>query len=239
MKIHSCRNYQEMSRAAAARVIDLIELRKDSLMCAPTGHSPSGLYEQLVDKSRRELEFFRSVRIIKLDEWFGVAPEDPCTCEYYLRTRLLDPLNIGAERYSAFNSLAADPGKECERLERELQRHGEVDICLLGLGKNGHVGFNEPGPSLRPLCHVAKLSQETLRHPMIEARRTKPEYGLTLGMRDILSARKIILLITGQGKERVIREFLKGEVTTRLPATFLLLHPDVEVFIDESSRLGN
>jgi galactosamine-6-phosphate isomerase len=239
MKIHSCRDYQDMSRAAAARVIDPIALRKDSLLCAPTGHSPSGLYQQLVDKSRREPDFFRSVRIVKLDEWFGVAADDPGTCEYYLRTRLLDPLNIAPERYIAFNSVAADPGKECERIQRELQRHGAVDICLLGLGKNGHVGFNEPGPSLHPLCHVATLSQQTLRHPMIEARRTKPEYGLTLGMRDILNARKIILLITGQGKERVITEFLNGEVTTSLPATFLLLHSDVEVFIDKSSRSGS
>ena len=239
MKIHSCRDYEDMSRAAAVRVMHQIALRKDSLLGAPTGRSPSGLYQQLVDKSRRQPEFFRSVRIVKLDEWFGVAADDPGTCEYYLRTRLLDPLNIAGERYISFNSLAVDPGKECARIQRELQRHGEVDICLLGLGRNGHVAFNEPGPSLHPQCHVAKLLQETQRHPMIDATRAKPEYGLTLGMRDILSARKIILLITGQGKERVTTEFLNGEVRTTLPATFLLLHSDVEVFIDESSRSGS
>jgi galactosamine-6-phosphate isomerase len=109
-------------------------------------------------------------------------------------------------------------------------------LCILGLGKNGHVALIEPGPCLEPHCHVAKLSEETLRHAMMSSREAKPAYGMTLGIGDILQARKIVLLVTGTGKERVIARFLEGTVTTDLPATFLWLHPDVEVFLDDSSR---
>ena len=223
-----------MSREAAARVVAVTAARSDALLCAAAGNSPAGLYQELIREAGRKPALFRSLRIIKLDEWLGVPASDAASCEHFLRSRLLDPLAIAAERYIAFDPETADPSLECARVQGELERQGPIDLCVLGLGTNGHVGLIEPGPSLQPGCHVAKLSGETLRHAMMSTREPKPSCGLTLGIGDILHARKIVLLVTGEGKQRVIARFLDGTVTTNLPATLLWLHHDLEVFLDDS-----
>ena len=223
-----------MSREAAAHVTAAAVAKNDSLLCLPAGNSPAGLYQELSREAERKPDLFRKLRVVKLDEWLGVPAGDAATCEHFLRSRLLDPLEIEAERYISFNSETADPLRECAKVSADLERQGPIDLCILGLGKNGHVGLNEPGPSLQLHCHVAKLSEQTLRHAMMSSREAKPVYGLTLGMGDILRARKIVLLVTGEGKERVIARFLDGTVTTDLPASFLWLHHDLEVLLDDS-----
>ena len=227
-----------MSGEAAARVVAAATAKSDLLLCAPAGGSPAGLYQELIREADREPELFRDLRVVKLDEWLGVPASDAATCEHFLRSRLLGPLAITAERCLSFDPETADPIQECARMRAELERQGPIDLCILGLGKNGHVGLNEPGPSLQPRCHVAKLSEATRRHAMFHSSQARPEFGLTLGIGDILNARKILLLVTGAGKERAIAGFLEGIVTTELPATFLWLHPDLEVFLDDSSVHG-
>ena len=224
-----------MSREAAASVIAAAAAKSDSLLCVPAGNSPAGLYQELIREAGRKPDLFRSLCVVKLDEWLGVLASDPASCEYFLKNRLLDPLAVAAERYISFDPETADPLRECERIRGELERRGPIDLCILGLGKNGHVGLNEPGPSLRLHCHVAKLSEETLRHSMMSSKESKPAHGLTLGIGDILQSRKIVLLVTGEGKKRVIARFLDGTVTTDLPATLLWLHHDLEVLLDDSS----
>lgn len=223
-----------MSRQAAARVVAAAASKSDLLLCAPAGSSPTGLYRELAGEAERTPDLFRRLRVVKLDEWLGMPASDAATCEHFLRTRLLDPLAIAAERYIAFDPETADPLRDCARVQGELEREGPIDLCILGLGKNGHVGLNEPGPSLQPRCHVAKLSGQTLEHAMMRSTESKPARGLTLGIGDILNARKIVLLVTGEGKRPVIARFLDGTVTTDLPATFLWIHHDLEVFVDDS-----
>jgi galactosamine-6-phosphate isomerase len=223
-----------MSREAAARVFAAVAVKSDSLLCAAAGDSPAGLYQELIRESKKQPDLLRGVRVVKLDEWLGMPSNDAATCEHFLKSRLLDPLAITAERYISFDSQTADPLRECATVRGELARHGPIDLCILGLGTNGHVGLNEPGPSLQPHCHVATLSRETLRHAMMSTREAKPAYGLTLGIGDILQSRKILLLVTGTGKEQVVAKFLEGTVTTELPATFLWLHHDLEIFLDDS-----
>jgi len=234
VRVHHCRDYQEMSRQAAARVISAAASKSDLLLCAPAGNSPAGLYRELAGEVERTADLFRSLRVVKLDEWLGFPASDAATCEHFLKSRLLGPLAVAAERYIAFDPETADPLQECARVQDELERQGPIDLCILGLGKNGHVGLNEPGPSLQPSCHVATLSEETLKHAMMSSMESKPARGLTLGIGDILHARKIVLLVTGEGKKPVIERFLEGSVTTDLPATLLWLHHDLEVFLDDS-----
>jgi len=231
--IYHCRDYTEMSRQAAARVIAAATAKSDFLLCATTGNSPAGLYQELVREGARQPDLLRDCRVVKLDEWLEMPPGDPASCEHYLQSRLVKPLAIAAERYLAFDSETKDPVRECARMSAELARQGPIDVCILGLGRNGHVGLNEPAPNLQPHCHVAKLSAETLGHAMMSDRDVKPEFGLTLGIGDILAARKIVLLVTGAGKERAVARFLEATITTDLPATFLWLHHDVEVFLDD------
>lgn len=224
-----------MSRRAAASVLAAVAAKPDSLLCLATGHSPAALYVGLAREARARPDVFRSLRIIKLDEWLGVPASDPGSCEHYLRSRVLEPLAIDDARYVAFDGEAAEPLRECVRINRQLVRQGPIDLCILGLGKNGHLGLNEPAASLMPHCHVATLTEQTRQHSMVGEREDKPVRGMTLGMRDILDSRKILLLITGQGKEAATARFFERVETPELPATYLWSHPDVEVWLDDAA----
>jgi galactosamine-6-phosphate isomerase len=229
-----CEDYESVSVQAGSLVIAEIKKKKNLLLCAATGNSPIGLYNELVKKSETDRALFEELRIIKLDEWGGIPGNDPGSSERYLRTRLLEPMGIAPERYISFASTPSEPAEECKRIRSELEQHGAIDVCILGLGINGHIGFNEPGPFLIPHCHVARLSDESRRHAMVRSMDGTPHFGLTLGMREILAARRIILLVAGEGKNQAIAGLLSGEVSTTLPASLLWLHQNVDCLIDQN-----
>jgi len=234
MNITHFRDYDSMSVQAASLIMSAIGHRKDLLLCAATGGSTIGLYNELVDKSETDGKLFDHLRVIKLDEWGGVPENDPVSCEYYLRTRLLAPLTIPDGRYISFASDPADPIGECKRIQLELDQQGPIDVCVLGLGKNGHIGFNEPNSFLKPYCHVAELSNESTQHNMVRAMKAAPQFGLTLGVQNIMSARKILLLVSGENKASVTEKLLQEKIDTNLPASLLWLHNNVECLIDEN-----
>jgi galactosamine-6-phosphate isomerase len=234
MNISYCSDYQEMSSFAASLVVEAIRDAPGLLLCAATGSSPEGLYSELGKQASMEKELFSELRILKLDEWGGIPRDHPVTCEHYLRTKLLDPLGIGKDRYISFNSDPEDPDMECNRIRLRLQKEGPIDICILGLGRNGHLGLNEPSPRLEPHCHMATLTGESMQHSMIASLENKPTFGLTLGMKEILASRRIIMLVTGQEKKQMAEKFLRAKVSTDLPASFLWLHPKVECLVDRT-----
>jgi galactosamine-6-phosphate isomerase len=234
MKLIHCAGYGEMSRTAAECITEVVALKRDAVLCAATGNSPTGTYRELVRAAQSHPGLFDGVRIVKLDEWLGVPPDHPASCERYVRSNIVEPLRVGSESYLGFHLDAADPAQECARVQTELDRSG-LDVCILGLGANGHIGLNEPAPSLQTGCHVASLTDETRQHGMLADLDRKPTHGMTVGIGDILRARKIVLLVTGRGKERAFSGLIAGRVTTALPASFLALHDDVDVFIDASS----
>ena len=204
-------------------------------MCTATGDSPRGLYQELARKRESNAELFKKLRIIKLDEWGCISMNHPSTCEHFLRTNLLKPLEISNENFISFNSNPVKPEDECKRIQSELEREGPVDLCILGLGTNGHLGLIEPGSFVEPYCHVAKLSSDSEQHSMLDSLVIKPPFGLTLGMQNLLAARKILLLVTGKNKSDVLKKLIKGKVSTSLPASFLWLHPRVECLVDQSA----
>jgi galactosamine-6-phosphate isomerase len=161
--------------------------------------------------------------------------DNPGTCESFLQKHLIGPLEIDSKRYISFQSDPKDPDKECTRIEDELQKKGPVDICILGLGMNGHLALNEPGNFLESNIHIAKLSELTLTHSMVQQMSALPSYGLTLGMKDILESSLILLLISGVKKKNITAEFLKKNITTELPASFLWLHSNVVCLIDREA----
>ncbi len=231
MHLTYCSDYEEMSRKAAAVVLSEIEQNKDLLLGAATGNSPAGLYAQLAEKARHEKALFNRLRVITLDEWGGLAQNHPASCQHYLQHRLVDPLAITPDRYIGFRSDAMEPVAECARIQQALAQHGPVDVCILGLGVNGHLGFNEPADFLQPRCHVASLLATSLEHSMVTDLPDKPSYGLTLGMADLLQSRKIILLVWGNNKEKTTQALLSRQITTQLPASLLWLHPNVTCLI--------
>jgi len=194
-----------------------------------------GTYDFLVKAHQRQEDLFAAIQILKLDEWGGLNMDDPATCEVFLQTHLLRPLQINPSRYISFNSNPADPKGECKRIRDELSVRGPIDICVLGLGLNGHVALNEPADALEPETHPAKLSARSIQHSMLTGLKKKPSYGLTLGMADILQSKMILMLISGKEKKEITRLFLTGKISTRLPASFLWLHANVICLISRDA----
>lgn len=220
----------ESDLALALEAADLVDARfaddPEPHFVLATGGSPLGLYRELARRGRR----WDRAWVTKLDEWVGLPPTDPTTCEAHLHREVLDPLRVSEERYLAFDGLAPDPEAECERVARALSERPPVDLAILGIGRNGHLGLNEPAPALTPGCHVAALAPTTRAHPMLDRAAHRPTQGLTLGIADLLAARRILLIVSGEGKEEAFRSLVAGGVSTALPASFLHLHPDVVCF---------
>ena len=222
----------EMSLRAAKWLQHKVRERPDLLLCAATGNSPTRTYELFARSWQGHPRDVARLRVMKLDEWGGLTPDDPGTCEAYLRKYLLEPLGVTADRYTGFRPDAPDPAAECERVAAALDEKGPIDVCVLGLGVNGHLGFNEPGPSLQPHPHVATLSEASLDHPMVRHARESVKFGMTLGMGDILHARSVLLLVDGPHKRQALRRLMTGPVATDFPASMLWLHGDVTCVCD-------
>jgi galactosamine-6-phosphate isomerase len=231
MNIKYCTDYKQMSQFAADTVVEVLKTGPGKSLCAATGNSPKGTYKYLATIYKKNPGFFKDLRIIKLDEWGGLPNSDPNSCDFYVRQKLLRPLHISSQNYISFDGNADLPQGECERIEQQIKDLGSIDIAILGLGVNGHIGFNEPADILQPQCHIAKLSPESLNHQMISKMSTKSDYGLTLGMENILQAKKIILLVTGVSKENVTEQLLKKVITPQLPASYLWQHDNVDCLI--------
>jgi galactosamine-6-phosphate isomerase len=234
VRIEVTKDHEQMSRRAAARIAAAIRRKPGLLLGVVTGASPTRTYGRLAERRAAEPSLFLRLRVVKLDEWLGLPPRHPASCESYLRVKLLGPLGIPRSRYQGFQPRPKDAAAECARLARWLGRHGPIDLCVLGIGRNGHLLMNEPAAALRPGPHIARLAASTRRHSMLEGLKTLPRRGLTLGMADILQSRAILLLVSGRQKVAPLRRMLSGRLTTRCPASFLWLHPDVTVCCDRA-----
>jgi galactosamine-6-phosphate isomerase len=228
MQITRCNTFAELSELASAFIVRQLQQDPESLVCAATGNSPTGVYEKLVEK-KASIPLGR-LTFIKLDEWYGLGAADAGSCEHYLQQHLLQPLQIPQERYIAFDGKSTDAQAECNRVNGYLDQHGPIDLCILGIGKNGHIAFNEPADMLQPRAHLGTLSNTSLTHTMVQDTDVKPKYGLTLGMADILQSRKIILLANGTAKRQVMELLFQQKISTQFPASLLWLHGNVHCF---------
>ena len=230
MKISYFENVVAMSKKASEIVLKDVRSNPGLLLCTATGSSPKILYEFLASAVQQQEALFQKVRIIPLDEWIGL-PTPEGSCHAYIKEQILTPLQISKERYFGFNPDAEFLEKECERIQEFLTEKGPIDVCILGLGKNGHLGFNEPADELQAHCHIADLAPQSQAHGMIKSTTSKPTTGLTLGMQDILAAKKIILVVCGDGKEKVTEQLLSGSITNACPVSWLWKHENVDCLI--------
>jgi galactosamine-6-phosphate isomerase len=229
--MHLHPDYEALSAAAAELIYRRIQEKPSLLLCLATGSTPTRTYELLATRPK---SLFSEARVLKLDEWGGIPMTSPATCETYLRKILIDPLDLST-RYTAFQSQPADPVAECARIGRWLEQNGPIDLCILGLGLNGHLGFNEPASALHDRAHIATLSQESLQHSMVQNLPTKPSYGLTLGIADILDSREIVLLVSGPSKAEPLRRALQTAVDSHFPASYLTTHANTRIFCDAAA----
>lgn len=231
-----CDDAESLSRKAARRVLTALANRPDLLLCAAGGSTPLRTYQVLARHRERQPKVFRRLRVVKLDEWGGLPTGGPGTCEQQLQSHLLSPLGVSGKRYFGFRSDPPDADLECHGVSRRLAAEGPIDLCILGLGMNGHVAMNEPAPALQPQAHVARLADLTLRHPMLAEAKSIPMFGLTLGMAEILAAREILLLVSGASKREPLQRFMGREITTDFPASFLWLHSNWTLLCDRAAK---
>jgi galactosamine-6-phosphate isomerase len=226
----------QLGEFAASVIIYNIKTTDGLLLCTASGNSTTLTYRTLVE-NRRQFEA-NTLRILKLDEWGGIPMSHPQSCETYLQENLVQPLGIEEENYISFQSNSEVPADECTRIQEYLEEQGPIDLCIVGIGLNGHVAFNEPADVLQPHCHVQELSERSLSHPMAAGMEVKPSYGLTLGMMDILNSKQLILLISGVNKAEITKEFMTKKITTSLPASLLWLHPNAICLCDKDAYSG-
>jgi galactosamine-6-phosphate isomerase len=223
------KDYAAMSRRAAEAVLDALQAKPDSMVCVATGVSPLGVYAALAEHR----DAFAEARVLKLDEWGGLPADDPATCDTYIRRHILGPWIVPEERYIAFGGDAPDPDAECARVCRAIDDAGGLDICILGMGADGHIGLNYPADSLPPRAHATAPS--VLRHAMLKDARGTPTHGLTLGMGDVLRARRIVLVVNGEGKADAVARLLSGPIATQFPASLLWGHTNLMCVLDEAA----
>jgi glucosamine-6-phosphate deaminase len=220
----------------ARRVIDLVVGQPDAVLGLPTGRTPRPVYAALRRAAAAGDVDLRGVRTFNLDEFVGLRGDDPRSYRAFMARELFAPAGIAAARVGFLHGDAVDLDAECERYEAAIRQAGGIDLLLLGLGVNGHVGFNEPAEALQARTHVA-----TLLPPTRAANAAAfggdasgvPRHALSMGM--ILQARRIVLVATGTAKAAAVQAMVEGAVTTRLPASFLQLHPAVSVVLDEGA----
>jgi len=222
---------QAFAKEAADHIGEVLERNPRAVLALPSGSTPLGLYAEIARRARTGAVHLEEARLFNLDEYLGVAAEDPHSFAHYFRSHLAGPLGLLDDQVDLLNGAASDADAECVRYERAIAAASGLDLCVLGLGANGHIAFNEPGTSFDLRTHVALLAQGTrtrLEADGWEAPRI-PTHGLTLGIRNVLEARRVLLLIAGRGKEAAAASFYQGVEDPAWPVTCLLRHPDVTV----------
>lgn len=234
MNIKYFNNYEAMSLAGADYLLDLIIKNPYANICLATGDSPCRMYEILIENIKAKHIDVTHLTFTKLDEWCGLNAEDDSTCEWFIQKYVIQPLNIKKEQLISFDNEATDYEAEAKRIHQLIEKR-PIDCCILGLGRNGHLGLNEPADKLNPAAHVIDLDELSKHHSMLKGKAI--EQGITLGLYEILNAKKILMLISGQGKAEVVNQLMEEKVTTALPASFLWLHENAECLIDKECNL--
>lgn len=237
MKIYQAKNYQEMSRKAANIISAQIIMKPDAVLGLATGSTPIGTYQQLIDWYKKGDLDFSEIRSVNLDEYKGLPADNDQSYAYFMRTNLFDSVNIKKENTYIPNGLEDDIAKECARYNSIIHTLGGIDLQLLGLGGNGHIGFNEPGAAYEKETHCVKLTENTIQanSRFFEKLEDVPRYAYTTGIKNIMQARRILLIASGEGKADALYRSLFGPITPAVPASILQLHNNVTVVADEEA----
>lgn len=229
-------DHEAMSLEAARWLWDRMTQGRHGPICLASGGTPTRMYQLVAEKNRRHGAILLDppATFLKLDEWGGLEADDPGSCEFHLRSTLVEPLGTNCI-FEGFHGSAPSLSQECERIANWLRENGPLKACVLGLGLNGHLGFNEPAKYLQPHAHVTPLSTTSLEHAMLGGRTVRPTQGITLGMADLLQADEILLVVSGENKREAVRRLLTPEIDSQFPASFLWLHPRVHLYCDAAS----
>ncbi|HIY30213.1 MAG TPA: glucosamine-6-phosphate deaminase [Candidatus Mediterraneibacter avicola] len=237
MRIYEAKDYQEMSRKAANILAAQVILKPDCVLGLATGSSPIGTYDQLVEGYEKGDLDFSEVKTVNLDEYIGLDHENDQSYYYFMHQHLFDRINIDPANTNVPNGMAEDIAAECERYEELIRSLGGVDIQLLGIGRNGHIGFNEPADSFDKMTHCVDLTESTIEanKRFFASADDVPRQAVSMGSGTIMKAKKILLIACGEDKADAVAKSFFGPVTPEVPASILQLHSDVVVIADTAA----
>ena len=237
MEIIVVKNYQEMSSCAAKYFAKVISDKPDCVLGLATGDTPIGMYDCLAEEYRQGKLDFSRVRSVNLDEYYPITPDNNQSYRYFMNEKLFDRVNIRKDATMVPDGTAKDVESACRAYENAIDGLGGIDIQVLGIGRNGHIGFNEPAKELIPFTHLTELTESTIEANarFFEDETQVPRHALTMGIQSVFKARKIILLASGANKAEAVCAMLKGNISTNCPASLLCLHPDVTLICDRDA----
>ena len=242
MKVIICENYEDMSDKGAALIAAEVKNNPEAVLGLATGSSPIGMYSRLVDAYKKGELDFSNIKTYNLDEYLPIDPANKNSYCAFMHQHLWDKVNLKAENCHIPNGNIAleDAEAQCAAYDDAIKAAGGIDLQLLGIGRNGHIGFNEPAESLSVGTHPVKLTESTLaaNGPLFDDPNEMPRHAVTMGMGSIFSAKKILIIANGKAKHDAIKGLLNGGITTSLPASLLLLHPDVTLICDKEAYNG-
>lgn len=237
MKIIRAKDYYDMSRKAANIISAQIIMKPNCVLGLATGSTPIGAYEQLVAWYEKGDLDFSQVTTINLDEYKGIPKEDPHSYYYFMNEKLFDKVNIRKENTYLPDGMEPDSAVACQNYDNIIHKLGGVDLQLLGLGHNGHIGFNEPGIAFEKETYCVNLSEQTIKANMrfFAEEKDVPRQAYTMGIKSIMSAQKILVVVSGSDKAEIVKTAFFGPITPAVPASVLQLHNDVTVVADEAA----
>ena len=237
MRIIRAKDYKDMSRKAANIISAQVILKPDSVLGLATGSSPIGTYEQLVKWYEKGDLDFADVTTVNLDEYYGMKPENDQSYHYFMHDHFFDHVNIDPSRINLPNGMEPDEKKECARYDAVLRSVGDVDIQLLGIGRNGHIGFNEPADDFTYGTHVVTLAADTIEANarFFKSADEVPRQAVSMGIGNIMAAKCVVLVATGESKAKAVYDTIRGPITPRVPASVLQLHPCCVILTDREA----
>lgn len=237
MKIYKAKDYKDMSRKAANIISAQVIMKPNCVLGLATGSTPIGTYDQLVEWYNKGDLDFSEVTTVNLDEYKGLPRTNDQSYYYFMHQHLFDRVNIDPERTNVPNGMEPDAEKECGRYEELIRSLGGVDLQLLGLGHNGHIGFNEPGEAFEKETHCVELTESTIEanKRFFASADDVPKQAYTMGIKTIMQAKKILIVVNGENKADIVERAFFGPVTPEVPASILQLHNDVTLVGDEAT----
>ena len=237
MRVYIGKNYDEMSRIAANVLSAQVTMKPDCVLGLATGSTPIGTYKVLIERCANGDLDFSQVKSINLDEYVGLSGEHDQSYRYFMNHNLFDHINIDKANTNVPNGLAEDVDAECQRYNDVINTLGPIDIQVLGMGHNGHIGFNEPDDHFPLETHKVDLAQSTIdaNARFFASADEVPRQALTMGIKTIMQAKKVLVVVSGKDKAEIVKKAFTGPVTPQVPASILQMHPDVILVADEAA----
>ena len=236
MQLKIYKDHQQLSNAAADEIVTLLNQKPDAVISFASGETPRLTCRLFVEKVKQQKIDISQCTFIGLDEWVGVSPSNDGSCHYFFQHELLSPLDFKTEQVYLFNAMSKNLSEECKKMDDVISAKGDIDLMIVGIGMNGHIGFNEPGVSFDNHCHVIDLDESTISVGQKYFKSsTKLEKGITLGLKYLQQSKKVLLMANGIKKAGVIHQAIEGSVSNSFPASIMQTLPQGIVMIDEDA----